>query len=486
MSGGYAGPLPPERFNLARHALSGKPPEKTALIAAGDTTVTLTYGALEDRVLRLAAGFRRSGLEAGSRLLIRMDGQLDAALAFFAANAAGAVPIPTSAMLTAPEAERLIADSGASHVAWDGKLPLLTDAETAVIGPEDFARSIRLPPSSYADTLAADPAYMVYTSGTSAIPKGVIHGQRALWGRRPMYDGWYGLSASDVVLHTGALNWTYTLGTGLCDPFCAGATAVVATGVTDAAQWSALAARHGATLLASVPGLYRQMLRHGFAPPSSLRHGLSAGEALTPSILQRWRKTTGLEIYEAFGMSEISTYISSSPTVPVRPGSPGKPQPGRAVAILDGGRLAVHRSDPGLMLGYWNRPDDTAKVFDGDWFAGGDLGHFDEDGYFWFDGRADDLMNAGGYRVSPLEVESVLFQHPAVLDAGAREWRISPELTIIAAFVVPQPGMSADPAALKAFARERLAAYKCPREIFLVNALPRTANGKLKRNAMAP
>jgi acyl-coenzyme A synthetase/AMP-(fatty) acid ligase len=228
------------------------------------------------------------------------------------------------------------------------------------------------------------------------------------------------------------------------------------------------------------------MIREGFSPPASLRHGLSAGEALPVSILERWRQATGLELYEAFGMSEISTYISSSPLIPVRPGSPGKPQPGRSVAILDGGRLGVHRSDPGLMLGYWNRPEDMVSAYDGDWFTGGDLGEFDEDGYFWFAGRADDLMNAGGYRVSPLEVENVFLQHPAVLDAGVREWRVSPDTTIVAAFVVPQNGVTADPVALKAFARERLAAYKCPREVFLVKALPRTANGKLKRNAMAP
>lgn len=144
---------------------------------------------------------------------------------------------------------------------------------------------------------------------------------------------------------------------------------------------------------------------------SSLRHGLSAGEALSPTLLGVWRQATGTELYEALGMSECSTYVSSSPEVPVRPGSPGKPQAGRGVVALaiDGGEaplqagetglLAVHRSDPGLMLGYWKRPEEEALVYRGEWFVGGDLASFDGDGYMRYHGRNDDLMNAMRYRV---------------------------------------------------------------------------------------
>jgi acyl-coenzyme A synthetase/AMP-(fatty) acid ligase len=178
-------------------------------------------------------------------------------------------------------------------------------------------------------------------------------------------------------------------------------------------------------------------------------------------------------------MSEISTYVSTSPTIPVRPGSPGKPQPGRAVRILENGQIGVHRSDPGLLLRYWGEEASSEA-----WFATGDVAEIDADGYVWHRGRADELMNAGGFRVSPIEVETVLLQHPAVAEAGVREWRVSETASIVAAFIVPQAGQSPNEEAVLAFVRERLAAYKCPKQIWFVPALPRTANGKLIRKAL--
>jgi acyl-coenzyme A synthetase/AMP-(fatty) acid ligase len=476
---GYTGVLPPQRFNLARYCLSGKPAEKTALIIAGETTTHWTFAQIEETVLRLAGGLRMSGLEPGQRLFIRMGNSFDYAIVFFAATAIGAVPIPASPMLTPREVASLLAHSGASVVAWDGALELPPIDRIGLLTPDDLARLRRGPPAGYADSAANDPAYLVYTSGTSGQPKGVLHAHRAVWGRQPMYDGWYGITADDVVLHTGAFNWTYTLGTGLFDPFANGATSIVNTGPRDPEVWPALIRHHHATIMASVPGIYRQLLRSGFTPDPGLRHGLTAGEALPLPILHQWRQSTGLELYEALGMSEISTYISSSPAVPVRDGSPGKPQQGRAIRILDDGQIGVHCSDPGLMLGYWAEPP-----LQDEWFATGDLADIDADGYVWYRGRADDLMNAGGFRVSPLEVESVLLQHPDVLEAGVREWRISDTLSIIAAFIVPQPGRSPQEVAILSFVHDRLAAYKAPKQIWFVPALPRTANGKLIRKAL--
>jgi len=294
-----------------------------------------------------------------------------------------------------------------------------------------------------------------------------------------MYEGWYGIGASDVVLHTGAFNWTYTLGTGLFDPFANGCTSVVYAGEKDDHIWERLIAEHGVTIMASVPGIYRHLLRTGFRPSSTLRHGLTAGEPLARPLLEVWREQTGRELYEALGMSEISTYISSAPSVPVRPGSPGKPQKGRSVRILENGEIAVHRSDPGLFLGYWGE-----DRFNSEWFATGDTADIDADGYVWCHGRIDDMMNAGGFRVSPLEVEKVLLLHPDIAEAGVREWRVSETASIIAAFVVPRVGASVNEDAVLAFIKDRLAAYKCPKQIWFVPALPRTPNGKLNRKAL--
>jgi acyl-coenzyme A synthetase/AMP-(fatty) acid ligase len=315
-----------------------------------------------------------------------------------------------------------------------------------------------------------------------------------------MYQGWYGIRDDDRMLHAGAFNWTFTLGVGLTDPWANGATAIVCIGDKAPELWPGVIAQTGATLFAAVPGVYRQILKYA-APDRNalgkLRHGLMAGETPPPGLIKEWTAATGLPLYEALGMSEISTYISTGPSVPYKRGTVGKPQPGRRIAILpvgggdeplpsnSEGLIAVHRSDPALMLGYWKRPEEEADVMRGAWFVGGDLGAIDDDGYVAHRGRANELMNAGGYRVSPLEVEAAIALCPAVAEVACSEVRIRNDVSIVAAFVVLADDAKADPAAIKTFAAERLAAYKVPREIVFVDRIPRTANGKVQRKALA-
>lgn len=512
-SRGYTGELPPTRFNMARYCLemaARATPEKVALIVVSDAHAAVdraerwTYAQLSDAVKRVAAGLRGLGLATSDRLMIRMGNTSDYALLFFGAIAAGCVPLPSSAQLTEEEADFLLADSGARMLAMTEELAIRSPPGVRVLGPADVAAlRARYEPLDYADTAADAPAFLIYTSGTTGQPKGVLHAQRSAWGRRPMYQGWYGIRSDDVILHAGAFNWTYTLGVGLTDPWANGATAVLYNGPRDVTIWPLLMAKFRATLFAAVPGLYRQILKYNDLNAfdlSSLRHGLTAGEALSTALLEQWRATTGKELYEALGMSECSTYVSSSPSVPVRPGSPGKPQTGRCVAALpveggeeplppgETGLLAVHRSDPGLMLGYWRRPEEEELVYRGPWFLGGDLVHFDADGYMIYHGRNDDVMNAMGYRVSPLEVEHCLSKHPAVAEVAVTELRVGEGVSVIAAFVVPRdPDEPAgiDAAPLLAYAHEHLAAYKCPREIIFTDSLPRTANGKVRRRDLA-
>jgi acyl-coenzyme A synthetase/AMP-(fatty) acid ligase len=504
-----AGPAPAV-FNMAAYCLApGGPrdPGKTGLILAADAEARdaerFTFAELDAAVRSVAAGLGAAGLRPGERLVIALPNTIDYLLLFYGAIAAGIVPLPASSLLTPIEVAFLITDSGAAAVALPGDAVVAVPAGTRVLGPAEVAAIRATPPrTGYADTAADDPAFLVYTSGTTRQPKGVLHAHRSAWGRRPTYAGWSGIGADDVMLHAGAFNWSYTLSAGLADPWANGATAVLFHGERDGGVWAPLIGATGATLFAAVPGVYRQMLRHGDIArlgTARLRHGLVAGEALPPALLAEWQAATGLPLYEAFGMSECSTFVSNRPGLAIRPGSPGKPQAGRRIAALplDGGEiplppgehglLAIHRSDPGLMLGYWQRPDEDAAAFRGDWFVAGDVISFDGDGYVWFHGRADDVMNAGGYRVSPLEVEAALARHAGVAEVAAAEHEVREGVRVIAAWVVPRPGYAPEADLARAVLTEgaaTLAVYKRPREVFFVDSLPRTPNGKVARRLL--
>lgn len=496
---------------MARYCLAagaGNTPTKTALIVVNDETSPpesaeqWTYAELDETVRRIGAGLIAAGLEPGDRLMIRLPNTSAYALLFFGALAAGIVPLPASSQLTVEEASFLLDDSGARAIAIADEFDMPTGSALRFNETDVATLMNHTAMADYADTRADDPGYLVYTSGTSGKPKGVLHAHRAAWGRRPMYQGWYGISSDDVVLHAGAFNWTYTLGVGLTDPWANGATTVLFTGEKNVQVWPLLLERYQATLFAAVPSLYRQILKYCDLSAIDLarfRHGLTAGEALSSTLLENWKTATGTNLYEALGMSECSTYISTGPEMEIREGSPGKPQPGRSIATLsieeiennqplapgEIGLLAIHRSDPALMIGYWNRPDEDNVVYRGDWFVGGDLARFDEDGYLWYEGRADDVMNAMGFRVSPLEVETVLGTHPNVAEVGVCEVDVRSDVSVIAAFVVPKnPGEEDAESILKHSARH-LATYKCPREVVFVETLPRSANGKLLRRALA-
>lgn len=498
-------------MNLAAYCLAASPhrdPEKPALIVINDLGAEApaeiwTYRDLEEAVQRVASGLHGLGLPPQARIVLRLGNTSAFPLVFYGAIAAGFVPVPTSTALTHSELAFIVGDCGAEALIRDdgGESAGLPGGIT-VIGADELRRLLNSPGRNpFAQARSDDPAYLIYTSGTTDAPKGVVHAHRAGWGRRPMYQGWYGITERDRVLHAGAFNWTFTLGTGLTDPWVNGATAIIYTGQKDPTVWPCLIEKTGATLFAAVPGVIRQILKYADLDPSrmpSLRHGLIAGEGPPPGLFEEWTARTGRQLYEALGMTEISTYISSSPTVPRKPGAVGRPQPGRAVAILaeDGGTtplpageaglIAVHRTDPGLMLGYWNRPEEEAAVLRGDWFVGGDLGRMDEEGYVSHLGRADDVIKALGYRVAPQEVEAILARHPDVAECACAGLEVRSGVTVVCAYIVPRDEASRpEPSELLRHASEHLAAYKCPREVRFIASLPRTGNGKIKRSELS-
>ncbi|MDA0353540.1 MAG: class I adenylate-forming enzyme family protein [Chloroflexi bacterium] len=500
-------------LNLARYCLeaSALDPARAARPAftfvdpeVGDRT--WTYAEVWHRIEAIARGLIARDIARGERVLVRLPHSPDYAFAFFGATLAGLVPIPASPMLTDEEATFLLEDSGASAIIAPTELhPAAFEGVT--VTPEELATLDGPPPPSGGPnqhplprTNAEDPAFLIYTSGTTSKPKGVLHAHRTVRGRALMREGWQGFEETDTTLHAGTLNWSYTLGVGLMDAWAAGAHAILKGGANEPGTWPALIERLGVTIFIAVPTVYRQLLK--YARPedhdlSSLRHVLCAGEPLTPALYQEWRTRVGTEMYESLGMTEVSTYISSGPVTPVHVGSPGRPQPGRRVAILPEdsdstaplppntvGLLAVHRSDPGLMLHYWNRPDEDAAVFRGEWFIGGDRASLDDDGYVHFNGRADDVIKSFGYRLSPVEIEATLESHPAVLEAAVVGFAVDDQKTLVTACVVPSSPGALTIADLETYASEHLAEYKRPHQYRLVQALPRTRNGKVQRKAL--
>lgn len=479
-------------MNLAEHVLhaGAAHPDKLALAVVGLSRVERwSYARLISTVRGTATGLLQAGLKPGDRLLMRLGNTSAFPVVYLGAIAAGIVPIPTSAMLTGREITKIATETGPALVV-AGQGISLPDHPAPVLTEAELAGFAALPPAEYAQGEPDRLAYIVYTSGSSGHPRAVMHAHRAILARERMFDGWYALHDNDRLMHAGAFNWTYTLGTGLMDPWTIGATALIPADGTAIETLPLLAARHGATMLAGAPGVFRRALRAEWQPISTLRHGLSAGERLDPGLRSEWHRRTGTDLHEAMGASEISTFISGSPDRPAPAGTAGFPQPGRKVAVLDEnglplplgkpGALAVHRDDPGLFLGYLNQPEETASRYRGDWFLTGDQAMQDDSGAVTLMGRADDIMNAGGFRVAPPEIEELLSTCPGAGDVACTEITVGPGRSIIAAFWTGPAEMDN----LRDFAETGLARYKQPREYIRLDALPRTATGKINRRAL--
>jgi acyl-coenzyme A synthetase/AMP-(fatty) acid ligase len=435
----------------------------------------------------------------------------------------GAIAVPTSTLLTAEEVVYLAEDSAAAvlvtdKAAWVTLKDKLQGASrlrhVLLSGPGDI---VEVPGVDVQDldaaldviqewdiphsTKANDPAYLVYTSGTTGYPKGVLHAHRSLIGRSPASTYWFDFAKhSDRIMHSGKFNWTYVLGSGLMDPLYLGKTVIVHEGKNDANTWPRLINKHGATIFVGVPTIYRQIVQKSEftkADVPTLRHCMSAGEHLSDEVLTEWHERFGVEIYEAVGMSEFSYYLCQTKSRPIRPGSAGFPQPGHAIQLLnpetlkpvepgEEGMICVPDDDPGLFLEYWNLPEETTKLRHDGWFFTGDYARYDEDGYIWFLGRKDDIIKSFGYRVSPYEIERVLKSHPAVADCASVGEEIEKDKVLVVAYVIPQAGSDITADQLLAFGRKHLATYKAPKAIYLANDFPRTKNGKILRRDVNP
>ncbi len=502
-----------------KHAKSESHRNKVALYWENEDGETKrhTFTEIARLTNQIANALLSLGFQKGDRLLIRLPNLPEFPLVFLGAIKIGAVPIPSSTMLTAEEIDYLLDDSKSKGVITTPELYEAVEVNRGhhkkfkcvlIVGQPipsacvDFTELINKCSEnlSIAETKADDMAYICYTSGTTGFPKGVVHAQRTLIGHHPAAQYWQALKPDDIVMHAGRLNWTYTFGTGCLDPLRHGCSTVIYGGEHNPKKFFELITKYRVNVFMAVPTVYRQMLRVSDEIDcnlSSLRHALSAGEHLSEELFHSWKNELCVELYDGLGMSELSYYLSNMPGMPIKPGSPGKPQPGHRSTLIDEvgkevrvgeiGVLATPKDDPGIMIQYWEKPDETENMFRGNWFVSGDFFYKDEDGYFWLVGREDDIITTFGYRVSPFEVERVLSDHPVVHECAVTGIELEEDKTITTAFVVLKDSrheLEKLKEELLDYSHRRLARYKCPREIIFLESLPKTPNGKIKRKVL--
>ena len=515
----------PERYNIGIDVCdrwARREADRVAILDLGedDTLTPITYGALKTASDRLANALARRGLGRGDRIALLLPQAPETAIAHIAAYKLGAIAVPM-ALLFGPEALAFrLADSGARALITTAegltrlaavredldRLELVVSIDGAEQGADDFHGMIADAAADFEplETRADDPALMIYTSGTTGPPKGALHAHRVLLGHLP------GVQVShDFLPQPGDMLWTpadWAWIGGLLDVLMPGlhfGVPVLATRMEkfDPERAGEAMARAGVrnvflppTALKMMRGLEDPRRRFGL----DLRSVGSGGEPLGEATYAWAREALGVTINEFYGQTECNYVLSSSARLGVsRPGAIGKAVPGHDVAIIDEtgqrlpagelGEIAIRRPDPVMFLRYWNNAAATEAKFVGDWLKTGDLGIRDEDGYFRFVGRNDDVITSAGYRIGPGEVENCLITHPAVALAAVVGKPDPLRTEIVKAFVVPRPGFAptAELAAeIREHVRNRLSAHEYPREIEFLDEMPLTTTGKVIRRVL--
>ena len=503
----------PDTFNAAaefvdRHVAEGRG-ERIALRCRERA---VTYQQVAEMVNRTGNALGSLGVEMENRVLLLLYDSPEFVASFFGAIKIGAVPVPVNTMMRPADYEYLLNDSRAKALIvqrelWDQVAAVrhrLRYLKHVVIAgaPESglhyftdwiAGASPELEPAA---TCKDDAAFWLYSSGSTGFPKGAVHLQHDMVYCADLYAGpVLGIRPDDVVFSAAKLFFAYGLGNSLYFPFRAGASAILFPGRPQPQTVFEIISRERPTLFFGVPTLYASMLAMSEGERSydlsSLRLCVSAGEPLPAELYRRWKNRFGIEILDGIGTTEVLHIFISNRPGQVRAGSSGKVVPGYDVRIVteqgvpagpgEIGNLAV-KGDSTCAF-YWNQHEKTKQAMQGEWILTGDKYYRDEEDYYWYCGRSDDMMKVGGIWVSPIEVENTLIQHAAVLEAAV-VGRDLDGLTKPEAFVVLKPGHTADPGLeeeLKHFVKDKIAPYKYPRKITFVSDLPKTATGKIQR-----
>ncbi|MCW2953807.1 MAG: AMP-dependent synthetase and ligase [Conexibacter sp.] len=492
----------PGRYNIAGDVCDKHPPEKLAMIHEDPAGAVreVAWGELQEASNRFANVLVAHGVTRGDRVAMLLPPRPETAAAFFGTWKAGAILLSMSV---------LYGDDGIRHRLRDSQSKVLvTDAANAgriepglverVLVLDDALLASGEPDFEIVATSAEDPAQLYYTSGTTGLAKGILHAHRYLLAHEEFV---YSHEVQDGERFHGMGEWAWAAGIcPLLGPWRYGATQVVLQrdGGFDPHRQLAFLSRHRVTNVFTTPTAMRSMMAiedAGTRYPQRFRIVCSAGEPLNPEAIRWFRAQYGVTVLDYYGLSESYPLAGNYPFMEVREGSMGRPMPGWEVAILDEDERPVApgergeiclkaRSNPHYPLGYWNRPEESQQDFGGPWFHTKDAARTDEDGYYWYEGRADDVIISAGYRIGPFEVESACLEHPAVAEAAVVASPDERRGSVVKAFVVLAEGHVAGDALaeeIKAHVRDHLSAYAYPRRIEFVDGLPKTLTGKIRR-----
>ncbi len=511
----------PEFFNFTSDVFdhwAAEQPEATALWWLNeelDEERRISFAAMRELSLRAARAFHDSGIRPGDPVMVLLPRVPEWWITMLALTRFGAVPIPCTPQLTPHDLTYRIETGNIRAVVTDAegaaKLPDFTGTRWQIDSPlqpawQCFAKALRDSPPvcDTPPTRASDPGIIYFTSATTGGPKMVLHTQ-ASYGSGHEVTGrlWLDLQPNDVHWNTADLGWAKAAWSSFYGPWHCGACLFV---VDSRKKFSAAHAldvleSYPITSLCAPPTALRMMVREDFSKRSfpHLRHCVTAGEPLNPSIFHEWEQLTGIPIHEGYGQTETVILIGHFKKLgfPLVPGSMGRATPDYDIRLLDDnllpvpdgveGEIAVRIGEQrplGLFREYWQSPEQTALHFRDGWYLTGDRATRDENGYFWFIGRKDDVIKSSGYRIGPFEVESALTAHAAVLDVAVVGKPDEVRGQIVKAFVVLSPGFEATDKtrhALQDHCKHLVAPYKYPREIEFVSELPKTVSGKTRR-----
>ncbi|MEN8160088.1 MAG: AMP-binding protein [Myxococcota bacterium] len=513
----------PDAFNFGTHVVdrfaaeSARPALLWRDVDGGERR--LSYADVASASNRFAHLLRSLGVGPGDPVVVMLPKVAEWQIALVGALKAGGLVIPSSVILRPKDIEYRVKHSGsvalittheqvASVDSVRDRLPSLRHClslsgeakPSEVPGWTDFASALAAQPddaSAQHETRASDPALVYYTSGTTGPPKAVLHAHAYTWSQRYTAEYWLGLRPDDRLWTTSDTGWAKAAYSVIFGPWSVGAEVFMYAGRFEPRRELELLEEVEPQVFCAPPTEYRLLVKDEklatLAVPR-LRECVSAGEPLNPEVIRAWHERTGLTIRDGYGQTESILLIGNFPGNPVRPGSMGLAMPGHDLDVIDDGGqplppgeigdVALRGAPPSLFREYWKDDEATAHTRRGDWYVTGDRATRDEDGYFWFVGRADDVIISAGYRIGPFEVESALVEHPDVLEAAAVAAPDPDRGAVVKAFVVLRPGAEGDAKLAKALqehVKRVTAPYKYPRQVEFVAELPKTVSGKIRR-----